>query len=242
MYWTLLAAIISAGGFMRGFSGFGATLVMVPLLSFLMLPSQAVLLALSIDVLVMIPIFPKAAKQAEWKPIIPLVVGALVAIPLGVWILVMASPGTMRIIISIMVLIFAFLLLSGWSYNGQKTKLLSFIVGIFSGIANGATAIGGPPIAVYFIAKGMSPVALRASLNVVAFIMEGLSVITIYSMGSFDISNTIPMLIFAPLMLIFVWFGSTIFKFVDNKLFNKLILYFLISFAVYILIMTIYDT
>ena len=83
-----------------------------------MLPSQAVLLALSIDVLVLMPIFPNAAKQAEWQPIIPLVVGALVAIPLGAWVLVMASPGTMQIIISIMVLLFALLLLSGWSYNG----------------------------------------------------------------------------------------------------------------------------
>jgi|TARA_B110000438_G_scaffold271992_1_gene290349 uncharacterized membrane protein YfcA len=242
LYWTSLAAIISAGGFMRGFSGFGTTLVMVPLLSLLMLPSQAVFLALSIDVIVIIPILPKAIKQAEWKPIVPLVVGSLAAIPLGAWILVMASPGTMRIVISVMVLTSALLLLNGWSYRGEKTKLLSFVVGIFSGIANGATAIGGPPIAVYFIAKGMPPVVFRASLNVVAFIMQGLSVIAIYSMGSFEMSNTVRIFTLAPLMFIFVWFGSIIFKLVDNRLFNRLMLYFLISFAAYILIITIYNT
>ena len=76
----------------------------------------------------------------------------------------------------------------------------------------------------------------------VAFIMQGLSVIAIYSMGNFDMSNTVRIFTLAPLMFIFVWFGSIIFKLVDNRLFNRLMLYFLISFAAYILIITIYNT
>jgi uncharacterized membrane protein YfcA len=240
LHWACLLAIVATGGFMRGFSGFGTTLVMVPLLNLLMPPSEAVFLALSIDVLVMIPVLPKAAQQAKWKPIIPLLIGALIAIPMGAWVLVVASSETLRIIISTLVLTSACLLLSGWTYRGKKTKSLSFMVGIFSGIANGATGIGGPPIAAYFIAKKMPPVVLRASFNVLAFIMEGVSVIVIYSVGSFDIRNTINMFILAPFMLIFLWFGSLTFRLVDNKLFNKLILYFLITFGVYTLILTIY--
>ena len=71
-YWAPLLAIVAAGGIMRGFAGFGATMVMVPFLALLMSPREAVLLALSTDVLVMTPMFPNAAKKAEWKPIIPL--------------------------------------------------------------------------------------------------------------------------------------------------------------------------
>ena len=39
-YWAPLLAIVAAGGFMRGFAGFGPTMVMVPFLSFLMPPSE----------------------------------------------------------------------------------------------------------------------------------------------------------------------------------------------------------
>ena len=241
LHWGFLAVIVAVGGFVRGFSGFGATLVMVPLLNLLMSSSEAVLLALSIDVLVLTTILPKNAQQAEWKPIIPLILGAFIAIPLGAWILVMASPATMRIIISVLVLMFSCLLLSGWTYKGQKTQSLSFMVGAFSGIANGATAIGGPPIVAYFIAKGMPPVALRASLNVAAFIMEGVSVIAIYFVGNFNIENTISVLILAPFMLIFLWIGSVTFRSVNKKFFNTLILYFLIIFGAYILILTVYN-
>jgi len=235
-YWSLLLAIVAAGGFMRGFAGFGPTMVMVPFLTLLMSPREAVLLALSTDVLVMTPMFPNAAKKAEWKPIIPLVIGGFVATPFGVWILVIASPETMRMIISIVVIGFAFLLLSGWTYRGHKNTLLSFLIGIISGTTNGASSIGGPPIAVYFIAKGMSPTTLRASLNVVAFIMEGVAALAIYFAGNFSIKNVITIIILFPFMLLFTWFGSLIFRFSDPNIFKKSILYFLIIFGAYILI------
>ena len=103
-YWAPLLAIVAAGGIMRGFAGFGATMVMVPFLSLLMSPKEAVLLALSTDVLVMTPMFPTAAKKAEWKPVIPIVIGAFLGMPLGIWFLVIANPETMRIIISILVI------------------------------------------------------------------------------------------------------------------------------------------
>ena len=235
-YWAPLLAIVAAGGIMRGFAGFGATMVMVPFLSLLMSPKEAVLLALSTDVLVMTPMFPKAAKKAEWKPVIPVVIGAFLGMPLGIWILVIANPETMRIIISILVIGCACLLLSGWTYKGQKTSLLSFCVGMFSGASNGASSIGGPPIAVYFISKGMPPITLRASLNVVAFIMEGVAAIAIYFAGNFNIKNVASIIILFPCMLLFAWIGSVIFRFADNNLFNKSILYFLIIFGGYILI------
>ena len=57
-----MLAIAAAGGFMRGYAGFGSTMVMVPFLSLLMLPSEAVLIALSIDTLVMTPMSPRQLK------------------------------------------------------------------------------------------------------------------------------------------------------------------------------------
>ena len=239
IHWVLMAAIVAAGGFMRGFAGFGPTLVMVPFLSLIVPPSEAVLIALSTDVLVTIVIVPKAARIAEWEPIIPLVLGGFIATPIGVWILMVTSPEIMRMMISILIILFAFLLLSGWTYRGKKNTLISLLIGMFAGATNSATAIGGPPIAVYFMAKGMSPITFRASLNVVSFIMEGVSAIAIYFAGSFDIKNILSILILFPFMLIFAWLGSLMFRVVENKFFNKVMLYFLIFFGGYTLILTL---
>jgi len=229
-----LIAIVAAGGFMRGFAGFGTTLVMVPFLSILISPREAVLIALTTDVLVMIPLFPKAAVRAEWKPIIPLLIGSFFAMPFGVWFLIFASLETIKLLIAILVIGSAMLLLSGWTYKGARTTLLSFLIGSFSGVTNSATGIGGPPIAVYFIAKGMSAINLRASLNAVGFIMEGFAAVVIYIAGEFDTQNLLTILILLPFMLLFTWLGSLTFRIIDNNLFKKLVLSFLIISGGYI--------
>ena len=79
---------------------------------------------------------------------------------------------------------------------------------------------------------------LKASLNVVAFIMEGVAAIAIFFAGNFNTKNVASIIILFPCMLLFAWIGSVIFRFADNNLFKKSILYFLIIFGGYILILT----
>ena len=68
--------------------------------------------------------------------------------------------------------------------------------------------IGGPPIAVYFIAGGMSAATVRASLNVVGFIMEGVSATVIYASGGYSINILFTIGVLFPVMLLFAFFGS----------------------------------
>lgn len=118
-------------------------------------------------------------------------------------------------------------------------SFFSFSIGVFSGTTNSAAGIGGPPIAAYFVAKGLSPARLRASLNSIAFFMEGFSAMTIYFASDFKMSNLITVFILLPFMSLTAILGSTLFKNFDNKIFNKLILYFLILFGLYIILVTL---
>ena len=130
LHWGLPILIVLLGGLMRGFAGFGATLIMVPLLSLLMPPSEAVFIALSVDTLVMAPMFTRAAQKAEWGLVIPLAVGSFLATPFGVWFLIITSPDTLRLLISSLIIISALFLLSGWTYKGERSIFLSFLIGI----------------------------------------------------------------------------------------------------------------
>ena len=240
-YWLPRITIVMVGGLMRGFAGFGTTLIMVPFLSLLMPPSEAVFIALATDILVMLPLLPKATQDAQWKHIWPMIIGSFLATPLGVKVLIVADPQFMKILIAILVIGSACLLLSGWKYVGKRTNLLSFLIGAFSSVTNGATGIGGPPIAVYFIAQGMSAIRLRASLNTIGFIMEGAAALFIYFAGGVELRLLLTVFILFPFMLFFTWVGSIMFRVLDNSLFNKLILYFLTIFGVYIIFSTTYN-
>ena len=234
-YWLPLIAIAMVGGVMRGFAGFGTTLIMVPFFSLLMPPSEAVFIALATDVLVMIPLLPNAVRDAQWKYIWPMIIGVFLATPLGVMVLKITNPEVMEILIAILVIGSAFLLLSGWKYEGKRANSLSFFVGAFSSVVNGATGMGGPPVVVYFLAQGMSPKSLRASLNSLAFIMEVAAALLIYFAGVVEFKILVTVFILFPFMLLFTWIGSKIFSVLDNSLFNKIILYFLLIFGVYII-------
>ena len=61
-HWTALLAISGIGGFMRGFAGFGTTIVMVPLFRLLVSQMEAVLIGLFIDGRVVVPLFPDAIR------------------------------------------------------------------------------------------------------------------------------------------------------------------------------------
>ena len=235
-YWLPLIAIAMVGGIMRGFAGFGTTLIMVPFFSLLMPPIEAVFIALATDLLVIIPLLPNAVKNAQWKYIWPMIIGVFLATPIGVMVLTITNPEFMKIFIATLVIGSAFLLLSGWEYKGKRANSLSFFIGVFSSVANGATGIGGPPIAVYFMARGVSPKSLRASLNSLSFIMEGAAALLIYFAGVFEFKILVTVFILFPFMLLFTWIGSRIFRILDNSLFNKLILYFLLIFGIYIIV------
>ena len=113
--WVSLIAITALGGFMRGFAGFGTTLVMIPIFILFMPPVEAVLIGLTIDVIAMVPMFPSAAKNSDWKRIMPIFIGSVAATPIGVYILYVMSDDAMRMIIALLLIGSALLMLSGWS-------------------------------------------------------------------------------------------------------------------------------
>lgn len=234
--WLLLIGTTCLGGFMRGFAGFGTTLIMVPIFSLFMSPTEAVLIGLSTDVLAMTPMVPDALKKSKWRPIIPILAGSILATPLGVYILIILTPDSMRIVIALLVIASALLLMSGWTYQGKQNLLLSFAVGVMSGTSGSAAAIGGPPIAVYMLALGLTASKTRASLNAMSFIKEGISAVSIILVANIDFRYLVIILILFPFMLIFTNVGSFLFGKVNDLVFKKLILIFLVFIGVFVLI------
>ncbi|MAV88178.1 MAG: hypothetical protein CMM67_08020 [Rhodospirillaceae bacterium] len=238
--WISLIMITSLGGFMRGFAGFGTTLMMVPIFSLIMPPVEAVFIGLSIDVIAMAPMVPNAARNADWRRILPIFIGSVAATPVGVYILYIMSDDAMRIMIAILLMGSAMLMLSGWTYRGKQNLPLSFGVGFVSGTTGTAAAIGGPPIAVYMLALGLTANKTRATLNTTSFIKEGISAISILYITSFEIRLLIIIIALLPFMLIFTWVGSSSFRKSDETSFKKFILRFLLIIGVTIFTKTIF--
>lgn len=225
----LLSLFAAVGGFMRGFAGTATTMLMVPLFSLLLPPAEAVLLGVTLDVLATAPLFPRAAREAAWPVVLPLLVGGVAAIPFGAWVLLTLPVPVMRAVIAVTLILSALLLLSGWTYRGRRTPLLSVAVGAFAGTIGSATGIGGPPVTVYFLATGGLAREVRASLNVYSLVRMSLSAAAIAWAGSFGGAILAKVAVLLPAMLTATWLGTRAFRVVSERLFRQALLLTLLA-------------
>ena len=106
-----LAAAIA--GVIRGFAGFGAAMVKAPVFALLYGPPVAVALMSIMEVPALPQVLRTALKETTWRRVIPLAIPAMIAIPMGTWVLTHADPELLRRAISATVIILVAVMASG---------------------------------------------------------------------------------------------------------------------------------
>jgi uncharacterized protein len=226
-----LCAIAFVAGTARGFSGFGAALIFMPLASSVAAPRLVAALLLIIDLVAAAPLVPNAWRQADRKATTVMVSGALVGVPVGTWLLSRLDPVTTRWIISGFVIALLALLLSGWRYHGRDHAAISVGVGALSGFCSGLAQTGGPPIVGYWLGRPIDPNIARANI-MLFFAASALFVAVSYAAGGFITSDAIRLaLIVGPIYAAGVGLGAMLFGRASERLFRA-ICYALIALAV----------
>lgn len=158
----LLFAFVA--GSARGFSGFGAGLIFIPLASALIGPQKAAALLLITDLVGALPTIPPAWRQAERGPVLTMILGALVGMPLGLAALLIVDPVVVRWGICVIVLGLLGLLISGWRWSGPARAPALLAAGGLGGILSGLAQIGGPPVVAFWLGMPRPLAVLRANI------------------------------------------------------------------------------
>src|SRR5262249_29194141 len=116
---AFVAASAVVAGLARGFSGFGAALIFIPLASTVIDPRTAAALLLIIDIVMASPLLPRAWVIADRRDIGIMLLGTLVGVPTGTFVLTRTDPVTIRWMIAALVIVMLALLMSGWRYHGR---------------------------------------------------------------------------------------------------------------------------
>jgi uncharacterized protein len=159
-----VAAIL--GGMSRGFSGFGAAMVFMPMASAMLTPVVATPVLLLTDLISSSLVLRGALKQFCWKDLRWILLGALLGFPLGLEILTRSDPIVVRWTASATIAASLIFIASGWRYRGPQTMLLTTGVGLVSGTMSGVAQIGNPPIIAYWLGTDMPSERIRANLIV----------------------------------------------------------------------------
>src|SRR5476649_2231439 len=134
----LIAALVAAvAGMVRGFAGFGAAMVMTPVFSALYGPEVGIVLCMLLEIVVALPLLPRAVRHVDWRVIGLLLAAAIVGAPLGNFVLTLVAPQPMRWVISAIVLSAVAMLASGWRYSGGPGPVATLAAGAVSGFLTG---------------------------------------------------------------------------------------------------------
>jgi uncharacterized membrane protein YfcA len=165
-------AVLFTGGIVRGFAGFGAGMIFMPVGAALFSPPIAAGTFLLLDYFVTLPLLPAAWRLCDWRTVLPAVLAAVVSVHLGAWLLVTADPLVLRWVICLVVLALLGLLVCGWRYTGTPSPVTSAGVGVAAGIMGGVSQVSGPPVVAFWLSSPHPPHVIRANL-IVFFALAG---------------------------------------------------------------------
>ena len=226
-----ICAIAFVAGTARGFSGFGAALIFMPLASSVASPRLVAALLLIIDFVAAAPLLPNAWEKADRKATAVIVLGALIGVPAGTYFLSVLDPVTTRWIISCFVAALLMLLLSGWRYRGKDHAWLSVGIGGLSGFCSGLAQTGGPPIVGYWLGRPIATTVARANIVLFFGASDFFSMASYATTGLITRDTLLLSLVVGPVYAIGVAFGASLFGRASEKVFRA-ICYALIAMAV----------
>ena len=204
-----LAALLA--GLVRGFSGFGAAMIFIPVAAALYSPQAAVILLYLVDGVVTFPLVARALRHCVWREVAPLATGATLAYPLGVTLLLVVDPVPMRWTISILVLALAGALATGWRYRGRPGVVGTLGVGGVAGLSGGTTGIAGPPIVLFWLAgQGTAPV-VRANIMVFFGITTVIGGVLYLTAGLFTAPRLVGAVALLPIYTAAIFLGARAF-------------------------------
>lgn len=222
--WPVLAATVSialVAGIARGFSGFGAALIFIPLVSAILGPRLAAPILLLVDAILTAPLVMPAWRIAHRREIGWLAAGALVGSPLGGWLLLHLDGVTLRWAMCGLSAALLALIASGWRYRGEPTAPLSAAIGAASGLFSGVAQMGGPPVVAYWLGGAIPAARVRA--NIVAFfaISSLLSGVVYLAGGLLTREVVVLCALVAPTYGAGLWIGARLFGFASEEAFRR---------------------
>ncbi|TDK50463.1 TSUP family transporter [Antarcticimicrobium luteum] len=168
--WLVLAALVA--GMVRGFAGFGAGLVFVPVAAQVLPPLWALITISAMDLLGPIPNIPAALRRADRGDLLRLVGATLLALPLGLAALSMVAPEMFRTTVSLLSLGMLGCLVGGLRYRGPLGPRMVLGTGGAAGFLGGLAALPGPPVILLYMASPNPVAVVRASIMAYLFFFD----------------------------------------------------------------------
>ena len=229
----LILFIVFVASIIRGFNGFGFSATCISGFSFILPAIQIVPIILILEVFISIFMIPYIWNKIDWNFVFKLLIGIAIGSPIGLYLLKYLSPETTHLYVCLIIIFFSILLMRGYinkKINNNQSKIFT---GIISGTLNGLTTLGGMPVALFLLITSIQPAVIRGSLAALFFLTDVYAFILSYFGGIVDMTTiyrTLPLIVVLPAG---AFIGNKFFIKSKEKLYRKVVFYFLIIISIF---------
>jgi len=166
----ILVAVVLAAGFVTGLSGFGFGLVSMGFLPLFMSIRVANPFVSLFSVFLFLAMIYPLRRHVRLDTLLPLLVGAAVGVPLGIFALALLDEVILkRILGGIILLYLAYDLLLRERFPGDLHRAWGYAAGLLAGAFSGAFSVSGPVAIAYINTRHADKLTLKA--NIVAYFL-----------------------------------------------------------------------
>lgn len=225
-----MAVAVLIAAFVRGYSGFGFSAMVIAASSLVTNPLNTVAVVIICEMVMSAQSWRGVGRDIDWRRVGYLLAGAMVGLPIGLWAINAIPVDAARAVISVYILIMCLVLLAGWRLGREVHGPVNFGVGVISGMAN-APGMAGLPVAAFFAAQTMPAHVFRATLVAYFPLLDLLSGPFYFYHGMVSMDTLWASLLTLPMVFLGNWAGGRHFLNTDPQDFRKFAIVLLAALA-----------
>ncbi|MGQ7791886.1 sulfite exporter TauE/SafE family protein [Faunimonas sp. B44] len=202
-----LALCILGAAWVRGYSGFGFSALVVTSAAVVTDPVPLVATLIMCEILLSLGQARGLRAQADWRRVAGMLAGATLVMPFSFALLARLGEDPARIAISATVLVMCVAMARGWSFGRNVGTAGNVVAGMVSGVANGA-AVGGLPVAVFLSGQPVAAPVFRGTMIAYLTLICIIALPSLWMTGLLRGSSFVLLAVMAPLMALGLWIGG----------------------------------
>lgn len=227
MPYLAAGTVLLAGSCLQGLTGFGYSMLCLPLLALFLPVRDAVPLLIATSILLNVLVWAGARRSVRLPHLLPLILAGLCGTPPGVWLLGTVDDRTLKALIGLLVVAASLLSLGGLRIRIRRERAAMIGAGLLSGLLNGSTSFSGPPVILLLANQETPAETFRGSLAAYFLCLNLAAVPALVAGGLYSTQALRLTLPGVPLVLAGGLLGMRLAGRADDRVFRKASLAFL---------------
>jgi uncharacterized protein len=227
--WGTLATILAgalAGGFVNGLTGFGTGLTALPIWLRAVEPVVAAQLVCAASVIGHVSTLPAIWAAIDWRRLAPMLVAGLLGVPAGIWVLPLISLPTFKLAVGIVLIVYCVFMLfaAGRVRLSAGGRGAEAAIGLVGGFLGGLAGLSGALPTIWAALKGWPKEERRVFFQAFNMVVLSAMLLASFLQGLIGMRSLMAVAIALPGTLIGAWLGSRVYRRLDDRRFDRLVL------------------